>query len=227
MRQLFILLLGVNLLIFMWFYFKPPQVDHNKSIIPENVDKLVLLREIDKAALTLTKHEPQKEEIKPVAVKKPKLDQCFTVGPFKDENVAGGFKLSIKNRVVKSSIRSRTEQQHWGYRVYLEPQPSKTKAVSLAASLAKEGVKDYFVISRGEKVNGIALGHFKDKKLAQARLAKIKKMGYKPKMESVKKDYTLYWLDYQVRASKLIPVSEISDLVADDSINQFNRDCGK
>lgn len=227
MRILFFLLLVGNALIFSWYYFNPVVTEVAAVPIPANTKSLVLLGEVDKAALTKKQTEEeilQVEAVKPVTVA-PEPDQCFTVGPFREELQVNAFRDAIKRQVLSVGIRQRVEKQHWAYLVYLPDPGGKKKAVAVASDLAKKGVKDYYVISKGEHKNGISLGHFKDKKLAESRLKNIGRMKYKPLLESVYKDYNLYWLDYKTHAGEDISQQVLNQFDPDDTINQLNREC--
>ena len=228
MRNLFLVVLGINVFVFMFFYYSPNESSDVVAALPVGAPKLVLLSEVDKASLT-----PDKSELKPVieerqAAKLTSLvNKCFTVGPFKEENKIAGFQKSIKNKVKKTGVRERVETLHWRYWVYLPAASSKSKAVDLASDLARKGLKDYYVIARGEFKNSISLGHFKEKEFAEHRLKTIKKMGYKPKMSPIEKEYTLYWLDYTAKNGSGFSKQSLDEFELGESIRQFTRECGK
>ena len=228
MRNLFFVFLAANFFIFMFYYYLPEDKGQQQASIPVGTKQLVLLSEVDKAALT------QQNEVEPVDVEQPKatkaksvVRKCFTIGPFRDEKEISGFNTQIKDKVKKTSVRERTEKQHWRYWVYLSSQSTRSKAVQRAADLAKKGLKDYYVIARGEYKNAVSLGHFKDKSLAENRFEKIKKMGYKPKMKAIEKEFTLYWLDYQSKDGQGLSNHVLNSFELDESIRQFNRECRK
>lgn len=228
MRNLFFVFLAANFFIFMFYYYLPEDKGLQQASIPVGTKQLVLLSEVDKASLT------QQNEIKGVNVElpkaakaKPAVKKCFTIGPFRDEKEISVFDSQIKAKVKKTSVRERIEKQHWRYWVYLSSQSTRAKAVERAADLAKKGLKDYYVIARGEFKNAVSLGHFKDKSLAENRFEKIKKMGYQPKMKAIEKEFTLYWLDYQSKDDQGLTNHVLNSFELDESIRQFNRECGK
>lgn len=228
MRNLFFAVLAANFFIFMFYYYLPEGQSESKLVIPAGTQKLVLLSEVDKASLTNEQDGAEKTDIKPEAVKnKPIVKRCFTIGPFREENKINAFEKLIKKKVKKTGVRERVEKQHWRYWVFLPPAKSRTKAVNLAADLAKKGLKDYYVIARGEFVNAVSLGHFKDKSLAENRYELIKKMGYQPKMNAIEKEYTLYWLDYESRDGHGLSNQALNSFELEESIHQFNRECLK
>lgn len=228
MRNIFLVVLGVNVFVFMFFYYSPDEREDKVADLPAGTPKLVLLSEVDKASLTLDKSEPpsdaeSKAPVKVVSV----ANKCFTIGPFKEENKITDFQGLIKKKVKKTGIRERVETLHWRYWVYLPAAASKSQAVKLASDLARKGLKDYYVIARGEFKNSISLGHFKEKEFAEYRLEAIKKMGYKPKMSAIEKEYTLYWLDYTAKNGNGFSSQALEDFELGESIRQFTRECGK
>lgn len=227
MRNVFLIALVINVVVFMFYYYVPDSNSVVNAVLPANVNKLVLLSEVDKASL-----KSEASEVDSVlADKKVKaqslVKKCFTIGPFREEPNVISFKSQIKSKVKKIGIRERVEKEHWRYWVYLSNAGSKVKAVKLASDLAKKGLKDYYVIARGEYKNSISLGHFKDKLLAEKRLKAIGRMSYKPKMQAIEKEYTLYWLDYVAKSRDGISNREFEGFELEESIHQFKRECSK
>jgi len=228
MRNLFFVFVAANVVIFMYYFYVPDASNAPVAVLPANTEKLVLLSEVDKASLTSEPAEMVKLVVgaKQSAVKvRPK--KCFTIGPFRQESEITEFKSRIAKKVKKVSVRQRVEKQHWRYWVYLKDAGSKAKAVKLAADLARKGLKDYYVIARGEFKNSISLGHFKDKSLAEKRFKAIKKMAYKPEMQAIEKEYTLFWLDYVAKKQHGFSNATLESFELDESIHQFNRECAK
>ena len=108
--------------------------------------------------------------------------------------------------------------------VYLEPESSALKAKVLGKQLKDKKIKDYYVITSGEQRNGISLGHFKDKSRAQSHAQRLKKLGFKSMLEPVFRSYTIFWLDYQVPAGKLIPQKTFTKHLT-KKINRLDRVC--
>ncbi len=212
----------------MFYYYLPEDNTEQQASIPVGTKQLVLLSEVDKASLTQQNEVELVDVEQPKAAKaKPVVKKCFTIGPFRDEKEISGFDAQIKDKVKKTSVRERTEKQHWRYWVYLSAVSTRAKAVKLASELAKKGLKDYYVIARGEFKNAVSLGHFIDKSLAENRFALIEKMGYKPKMKVIEKEFTLYWLDYQSKDDQGLTNHVLNSFELDESIRQFNRECEK
>ncbi len=157
---------------------------------------------------------------KPLAIKR----ECFTLGPFRDLMKLRAMTRGIKNYVADASYRSNEEQEQEMFWVYLKPSEDYSKAKELTLQLKKKKVKDYFIVGSGEKVNGISLGHFREKDRAYTHAERIKSLGFRPDVEPIFKTYTIYWLDYELASGKIIP-EKIFDKHLTGKINRLLRDC--
>ena len=152
------------------------------------------------------------------------IDRCYTLGPFRELDNLREFTRAIKNYVVTASFRSREEQEQSLFWVYLEPAGGLEAARALGKRLESANIKDYYVINSGPQEKGVSLGHFKEKDRAHAHANRIKQLGFKPVVEPVFRTYTIYWLDYQVPAGKLIPRKVFAKYLA-KNINRLDRSC--
>ncbi|EDY85580.1 sporulation and cell division repeat protein [gamma proteobacterium HTCC5015] len=124
--------------------------------------------------------------------------ECATLGPFVDEEGARRAVRMLTAAGAKVSWRSVVEQLPSGYRVFLEPYESTERAYQVAADLREQGVKDNFVITNPkDKVNGISLGLFTQKRGALKRLARLRNLGYQASIEMRYRDGNIQWVDYR------------------------------
>ena len=166
---------------------KEPAKDEPKTVSP--VDSL----DIPDIVLVDENNEPlpKAPEIKPTPL-------CFTMGPFRDADLAKVVTNKLKDMNIEAKRRSKVEQEQYGYRVYLPPYATREEAVADTRKLAELGVRDYFIITDDEdKKNGVSLGLFRKKSGAIRRMAQIRRFDFKPQMEIRYRDTTIYWLDYQ------------------------------
>jgi len=167
----------------------------------------------------------------PAEVPTAKLSQrasCFTLGPFRDLDKLRGLTREIKSYVVEADFRGREEKEQTLYWVYIKPEKSHTKAVETGKRLKAKKIKDFYVIRDGEKINGLSLGHFRNKDGAYGLVKKVKKLGFNVMVEPVFKTYTIYWLDYQLASGVKIPESIFEKHVKQtkkDKISRLSRDC--
>ena len=85
-------------------------------------------------------------------------------------------------------------------------------------------MKDFFIVKSKPKINAISLGKFREKNRAYDHAANMKKLGFSPEVEVIFKDFTIYWLDYEVALGKIIPET-IYDKHLTAKINRLVRDC--
>lgn len=158
------------------------------------------------------------------SVTKPGADRCYTLGPFRELDNLREFTRAIKSYVTTASFRSREEKEQSMFWVFLEPSATIAEAKVLGKRLESKNIKDYYVISGGTQDKGVSLGHFKAKDLAYALAERVKGMDFKPVVEPVFRTYTIYWLDYEVPASKVIP-QNIFNRHLSNKINRLDRSC--
>ena len=243
MRLLFLFVLLVNALFIGWELSQPDDessLNNGDSLVPS----IELLSESGRATKVVAekpagvpaKAEQGKRDEKPTksasSAKKPSrsaavpsnAETCFTLGPFRKLDKLREFTRGIKDYVVTASFRSRQEQEQSLFWVYLEPESSALKAKILGKQLKDQKIKDYYVITSGDKKNGVSLGHFKEKDRAKAHAESVKELGFNPMIETVFRSYTIYWLDYQVAAGAVIPQKTFTKHLT-KKINLLDRVC--
>ena len=158
------------------------------------------------------------------AEKEPEGDLCYTLGPFREMKTLRLVTREIKDYVVEASFRSREEQEQSMFRVYLKPVGSKKAAKALIKELVSKNIRDYYIITDGPNKNGISLGYFSDKSRAQRHASRVRKHGFDAIVEPVFRTYTIYWLDYRIKAGNEIP-QKIFDQHLDNTTQQLSRTC--
>lgn len=158
-----------------------------------------------------------------------KQASCYTLGPFRDLDKLRSLTREIKSYVEKADFRGREEKEQTLYWVYIKPEKTRNKAIETGNRLKARKIKDFYVIRTGEKVNGLSLGHFRNKDGAYGLAKKVKNLGFDVTVEPVFKTYTVYWLDYQLSSGVVIPESifnKYSKAAKKDKISRLSRDCG-
>jgi len=153
---------------------------------------------------------------------------CFTLGPFRDLGKLRGLIREIKSYVVTADFRGREQKEAALYWVYLKPEKSRALAIKTGKRLKAKKIKDFYVIREGEKINGLSLGHFRNKKSAYRLAEKVKKRGFDVVVEPVFRTRTIYWLDYQLAAGTAIPESVFEKYTRaskKEKITRLSRDC--
>lgn len=155
---------------------------------------------------------------------KPTGDICFTLGPFSEMKALRQVTREIKDYVVEASFRSMEEQEQSMFRVFLKPVNSKQESRALIKQLVSKNIRDYFVITDGPNKNGISLGYFSDKGRAHRHAERLRKLGFDAINEPVFRSYTIYWLDYRIKAGNEIP-QQIFDQYLENSAQRLGRSC--
>ena len=222
MRWLFLFVLVLNFAYVGWELSQPEEVE--VSIVKNDVPGIILLSELGQESVAVPVSEQETvvgEDSKEVT----KVSGgCYTLGPFRDLEKLRSITRAIKTYVVDASYRSHQEKEQAMFWVYLKSVATYSEARALGKRLKAAKVKDYFIIKSGEKKNGVSLGHFREKDRAYNHQAHIKNLGFKAEVEAIFKDYTIYWLDYEVVAGKNIP-KNVFDKHLTGKINRLLRDC--
>ncbi len=142
---------------------------------------------------------------------------CLAVGPYQTIEAMQEFKswLLSNNSPHRERLEEiRTRERYW---VYLEPQ-SVVAAKAQMEELKNKGLKDYYMISKGDMKNAISLGLFSSQDSVNRRLQQLKKQGYNPVVVPQHKVSRVFWLDAQINNDLTLP-----NML--DSINILNIDC--
>lgn len=217
--MLFLVIL--NLLYGLWQYYFPVSQITELEPLPQDLGTLHMLAEIvneDLAAIENPIDEQPQEN------NGDKKLFCYTLGPFKDEALANTVSELLRRHVKKLKRRSREESEQHRYWVYIPSLDSRTAAIAMSKRLAKEKIKDYYIIRSGSKNNGISLGHFKEKHHAYRRLERLTALGFAVDIEPVSQVYQVYWLDYQVLGESPAELEAIKSF-QEDGVARLDRAC--
>ena len=221
MRWLFLFVLVLNFAYVAWEISQPEEVVEAPGA-DQSVPRIVLLSEIgqDSVALSVGKAtsaqaDKEKEQVG---------GGCYTLGPFRDMEKLRAVTRGIKKYVTDASFRSHEEKEQAMFWVYLKPAGNYSQAKAMGDRLKNKKVKDYFIVASGSKLNGISLGYFREKNRAYAHAERITGLGFKPEVEAQFKEYTIYWLDYEVIAGESIPEAILGRHLT-GKINRLVRAC--
>jgi hypothetical protein len=241
MRLVFLFFLLLNVAYFLWQagYFQEPVTPQlEEPVQPKGVASLTLLRERGlagtKTAATAPPPPPAESKAPapkppaPVATVKPqeapppppkapvpRIMACFTLGPFTEEAVmakASEAITAIGAEVHRRQVEQRTPKAYW---VYLPPLPSYGAALKKVKELRKKGIRDLFIMGKGEKQNAISLGLFSNKSTAQQRDAEVRALGMKPVMETQYRVTQQDWLDIEVDSKRTTTVATLTAIAED------------
>ena len=176
------------------------------------------------AAVTAeTVAEPAAPPAAPVAAKQPARPRfCSRIGPFTDAKSARSVQKYLEGRGGKVATTEETLSMRAGYWVLVPPLADQAAAKAVATKLTQKGIKDYWVMSKGEYQNGISLGVFSQEDNAKAFAKRVTAKGFNVILTERLKERTVQWLDYQ--GDVFIPPMEIRAR-APEGVKVEDRDC--
>lgn len=212
---------------------KGPAVLQSQKL-PEGAKRLTLLRERDIGGVkTQTPVRQQvvadnqsmaseKTSISPEN-DKPKKIVCYSLGPF--SKVASANRAAEAINVIGLTVKHRqaTQRVARGYWVYLPSFNSYEAAKREFIKLQKKGIKDLFIMGKGEHKNAISLGLFNTYDAAKERFDQVKGMGLHARMETQYRENKQTWLDITApseKASNLAVLTTIAKKYPSASLSQ-------
>ncbi len=111
---------------------------------------------------------------------------CEMVGPFENVSAAKDFVGRLRAIEVQSAVEELELPSGIGFWVYLEPEINRESALRRLGELQSRGV-DSYVIPKGDLENGISLGMFSKKELADGRISEMKRLGLSPNVKEIER----------------------------------------
>ncbi len=185
---------------------KAPSVPEENLLTPEP-EQGETLAENTQTWEEYQQQEPAEEAALPSAIEselpeqpveeKPAEILCYTIGPFEQKKDKDFSQSQLARLAIDSKTRVILEKEISSYYLYIPPYKSRKAAMKTIAQLKKKKVRDFYLISKGDRKNAIALGLFSQEKHALRRFDTLKKLRFNVKMEARYRDKEIYWLDYQ------------------------------
>lgn len=202
MRWIFLSLLIFNVLALVWGWLGDgTQVRVSLSTTPfsyGHVNTLQLLTEIDGSALVevpglAAAKEAARSVVSSNIPTKDGRSLCEMVGPFKDRQQALDFVERLAAMDVDAEVKEVELPAGSRYQIYLPPEESHKAALRKLTELQAKQV-DSYIIPKGELENGISLGMFSKKNLAEQRLRDMRGIGLVPEMNIIERTYWELWV---------------------------------
>jgi|OM-RGC.v1.010603692 hypothetical protein len=231
-RWIFIILLMGNGIYFLWqnYLVQEAEIVATSSLVEYGEDgdtvALVLLAERLSTPTTLvpdlgeSKNGERPGEESSAAATEPVVAEtsavCWLIGPFQEEISAKQVisRLSALDVTLRlRAIDTRAKPDYW---VYIPPQVSRKAAIKLLRELQSKKI-DSFLITEGDRKNGISLGFFTQKERADGVMKARKDQGYNPSVREILRVDTEFWLIFDQRQS-----GKFSDALW-ETINQGNE----
>lgn len=223
MRLFFIFLLVLNGVFAAWQYYVPEHASKTESPFPEQLNRLVILKEAVPEAVAMVEEVTGETSEKQVAEQMKAVKSCYTLGPYEDRELVDKIRQELGD-VIDFAVREREEKELHRYWVYLSGEKGRAHARKVSMQLAQNNIKDYYILQTGDIKNSISLGHFKDKAYADIRVREIKRLGLDPRIEVIYREYSLYWLDYALAEESGELAAKIQEYLV-DGVTLLNRQC--
>jgi hypothetical protein len=195
-----------------------------KAAKPAPVSKPALeKRPVKKSAtkkVAKAKIAPKPKKTKLAKISKP---ACFTLGPFKTSASANAADEGISALDIVIKQRRVSQRRPRGYWVYLPAFKTYDAARRQVNLLQKKGLKDLFIMGKGQHKNAVSLGLFKREAAADERFQLVKKMGLSVKKEIQYRVRKLVWLDMIVpgdKTKKIASLAEVADKYSGTNLSQ-------
>lgn len=190
LRLLLLLLVFLNLGVAGWLLFGEPDRAAPPAGEP-GVPTLELLSELASG--------PDAESAELVEAPRGELlagTACFSLGPFATEAEVRQVLAALTAHVARIQYRQEQSTSSRGWWVYLPALASRDEALRTARELSGHGVRDYYVVTAGDRENTISLGLFHDPENARRRRDAIAAMGFSPALHERTEQVLQFWVDY-------------------------------
>lgn len=201
MRQIFLSLVGVNLLILMWGLFLTGGASDSASasgVRSSNLgsgegselrdslgqDRVVSELNAGGELPDFGKVKPNQAALQPL---------CEIVGPFPNSLEASNFMERLSAIDITSTEHQLELSVGSNYWVYLAPATTRKEARRVLKDLQSRGV-DSYVVPKGEYANAISLGMFTKKDLANGVVRKLVDKGFDPNLKVIDRTQIEIWV---------------------------------
>jgi hypothetical protein len=120
---------------------------------------------------------------------------CLRLGPFltqADLRRAVNALTPAVERIQFSETRALTNRGFW---VYLPAEGTREAALATARKLSAQGLRDYYVVTAGDRENTISLGLYRDLPNAEARRNEVQALGFVPQLSERQDETPNYWIE--------------------------------
>jgi len=118
------------------------------------------------------------------AGKEPKLDSCALLGPFNSKQKIDRVHRSLQAAQGNLALRKKKKIESQGYSLLAPPHVTGEKQRQFIAGLKEKNIDDFLALRKGRFKGRLALGHFKERQLAEERQLELKEQGFSSEIEA-------------------------------------------
>jgi hypothetical protein len=218
MKQLFMGLVLLNLLVFGWYGVGPGRSPGNPLAAsltppPPGVAGLRLLAEGTEA---VGRSEPTVVFLDPY---------CFSVGPIPAKSTLRVLRDLLSGQGIRAEARREEYQEFTGNWVYLPPAADREGARRLVSALTEKGFSDHLIVPSGPKRNAISLGFFRNVTAARDYFKRLQNAGFAPVIEENYRSGLRYWLDFNADLATPLSDAMIRELDSQYEVGVTRNNC--
>ena len=214
-RLLLGILIAVNIVLFLWIQYGSNQAQPTPKQEKQMPDfgEILLASEVAAKKPSIAGEKaivpslPKPENAAQVSSKpasknnKPKANSevlyCGEFGPLRSRNMAEGYRRSLlRGKTGDAIVEKRSGKENVGYWTMIPEMPDVATAEAMYKKLQKAGLKDLWLMRKGEHKNAISLGLYTERRYAQRHANNIKKMGFAPVVVPKQKKTRVYWVSF-------------------------------
>lgn len=191
-RALLLILLLMNLGVAAWWWLRTPAPAAREPATEPAIAALRLLSEVETAA---SGSDVPELAGPPDPVGGTPDQECLQIGPFltqADLRRAINALTPVVDRIQFRESRALANRGLW---VFLPAQETREQALATARELSAKGLRDYYVVTAGDRENTISLGLFRDRPNAEARRNEVQALGFAPELQERREEIPNYWIE--------------------------------
>ncbi|HLS79837.1 MAG TPA: hypothetical protein VK025_00330 [Steroidobacter sp.] len=125
---------------------------------------------------------------------------CTSVGPFAELPQAADAQAALASAGYQSRQRMESGELWFGHWVSVQNFATREEAEAAVQTLVQHGVTDVYLMPAEEPGRIVSLGVFSDYQRAQRRAAKVRALGFEPRVQDRKRPGSVYWIDVDLPA---------------------------
>lgn len=199
-RALIVLLAVLNLGVATWWLLRPEPSAPAVPQPPAGVATLELVRTLDPgsrpapapvpAATSAPAPAPGTALAAPVPAAPATV--CLRTGPFAGRDEAAALQSRLGALLQRSRLEEDAGEAEM-YRVLLPPVASREAAQATVARLQEAGFNDVLVLQQGAEANAVALGTFRNRDMAERRVAAMQQLGFPAELREMGRGQPPRW----------------------------------
>jgi membrane fusion protein (multidrug efflux system) len=143
---------------------------------------------------------------------------CASIGPYKKQEERSEVLDDLESEIKQTDLRTEVKIKI-DYLVVSKAFNTAKEAANNMKLMAADSIADMAMLKKQNGKHRIALGLYKQKPLATARVSELNKKGYSAKLKTRKKKVNTFWADI-IYASR-------SEIVLNDTVDELHRkSCG-